>query len=90
MSTWPLGSAPFAVDDLIDAGRALDRAATEGKLVNATHAATVVNTLAAYVASLPAEVQAGVSRRLVEALTERQRFVSTVAPRGKLPKKGKA
>lgn len=90
MSVWPIGSALFAVDELIAAGRALDRAAQEGKPVNTANACTVVDTLAAYIASLPAETQATVSRRLVEALNERLRFTPTVAPKGTLPKRGKA
>lgn len=66
--TWPLGDAHFTVDDLLAAGRVLDRTAADGLPVDVAQALEVVDTLSAYVASLPAGQQQETVRRLVEAL----------------------
>lgn len=79
---WPLGDAPFTVDELIEAGRALDRAAREGLPVDVAQAVEVADTLSAYVASLPADEQQAAARALVEALAERPRYEATVRLKG--------
>lgn len=79
--TWPQSSVPFAVTDLINAGRALNHAAANGQVVDYAKATEIVNTLSTYVASLPQAEQAAVSKRLVAALAEPKRFTPTVAPR---------
>jgi len=75
---WPQGTVPFAVDQLIEAGRVLDRAALVGQAIDTSKAREVVETLAAYVASLPTAQQPHVASRLVAALAERQQFRSAV------------
>lgn len=79
--TWPLGDAPFAVDELVAAGRALDHAAAEGLPVDVGQALEVTDTLSAYVASLPVGEQKETARRLVAALNERPRYEATVRRR---------
>ncbi len=79
--TWPRGSVPFAVEETIEAGRALELAVLAGEPVDHARAHDVLCTLEAYVASLPDVEQRAVSLRLVAALGERRRFVATVAPR---------
>ena len=74
--TWPVGDAPFAVDDLIAAGRACNQPGGDR-----AKACEVVDALTAYVASLPPEQQQAAARRLTAALAERARFEPSVAPR---------
>jgi len=82
MMSWPRGTVPFAVDELIEAARAIDRAALSGDpsdVASAQEIVGIVGALAAYVDSLPADQQPSVASGLVAALGERQRFTSTVA-----------
>ncbi len=78
MVSWPRGRVPFAVDELIEAARAIDRAALNGDTGDVASAHEIVETLAAYVDSLPVDRQPRVARGLVAALGERRRFTSTV------------
>ena len=81
--TWPVGDASFAVDELLAVGRALDQVVREGLPVDIGRALWVVATLSAYVASLPAAEQAGVAKRLVEALNATTRSMrSRIEARG--------
>ncbi len=82
MVSWPRGAAPFAVDELIEAARAIDRAALSGdagEVVSAQEIVGIVGALTEYVASLPTDQQPMVASGLVAALGERQRFTSMVA-----------
>ena len=81
MSAWPQAAVPFAVDELLEHGRALDHAARLGGPANRGDAQEIVDTLSAYVTSLPPDGQADVARRLVEELAKRTRFTPTVLPR---------
>ena len=79
--TWPQGSVPFAVEDLIQAGRMLDAAGRVGDAVALADAQATVTSLAAYVASLSPGMQAAVARRIVAALAKPKRFTPSVVPK---------
>lgn len=76
-------TTPFAVDDLIAAGRALNAAAERGEVANVKKAQEVVDTLSAYVASLPPADQQAIAKDLVEKLAQPMQFTATVAPKKK-------
>jgi hypothetical protein len=80
---WPQGQIRLAVDDLIEAGRQLDDGARRGEPVDRAEAQEVVDSLSAYVASLPPDDRAEVARRLVAELSNRLRFTPTMQPRAR-------
>jgi hypothetical protein len=69
------------VDELLERGRTLDHAAHLGEPVDRTEAREVVDSLSAYVASLPPGDQGEVARCLVVELSKRLRFTPTVQPK---------
>ena len=81
MVRWPRGGAPFAVDELLKRGRALDQATSIGEPTNRAEVREVVDSLSAYVAALPPDQQVEAARCLVAELVRRQRFTPTVLPR---------
>jgi hypothetical protein len=83
VSAWSLTAVPFAVNELLERGRALDHAARLGEPVDRAEAQEIVDSLSAYVASLPPDDQAEVAQRLVAELAKRMRFTPTVQPRAR-------
>ena len=64
--TWPVGDAPFAVDELVTAGRALDQAAREGLPVDVGRALEVVGTFPSRPSLLDRGQADGVGDRYVQ------------------------
>jgi len=67
---WPQGQTPFAVDELIEAGRQFDDAARRGEPVDRATVLGVVNNLSAYVSGLSPHDRGSVARRLVAELAK--------------------
>lgn len=81
-SPWPQGEIPFAVDEILDEMRAVERDVMadlrppDPVTVRALH-----TTITAYLLSLPVSIQDATAEKVIAALYGRRDYTASVAPR---------